>query len=226
VVSCQTNLKKSAGAAKRNGISSETNFAGQALPGGPLTSIGLAPAGQQPPLLAVREDGQYRGDVIHLDGPARVFSSDRAKDGCMWIETRAPLRLLSYPDRTGQRTDIPLLRSEREAAAARYFRAQTARNIHQAIQQKRKVKVGYQNTQGIRTFILTPLDIKGGRSIATRKNRYFWAYDEAGRRVVSLRLDRVVAALPTNEHFDPVEPAKLWTGKEPPRWNLPREWTT
>lgn len=224
-MSCQTNLKRSAGAAKRNGIGSATILASQALTGGQLTRIGLAPAGQQPPLLAVREDGQYRGDVIHLEGPARVFSPIGTKNGSMWIETRAPLRLLSYPDRTGQRTEIPLLRSEREAAAARYFRAQTARNIHQAIQQQRKVQVGYQNTQGIRTFILTPLDIKGGRSEATRKNRYFWAYDEAGRRVISLRLDRVAAVLPTAEHFDPVEPAKLWAGKEPPRWNLPREWT-
>lgn len=224
-MSCQTNLKKSAGAAKRNGISSATILAGQALTGGPLTRIGLAPAGQQPPLMAVREDEQYRGDVIDLAGPARVFSPIGMKDGSMWIETRAPLRLLSYTNRTGQRTEIPLLRSEWEAAAARTFRAQTARSIHQAIQQKRKVKVGYQSPQGIRTFILTPLDIKGGRSEATRKNRYFWAYDEAGQRVVSLRLDRVAAAWPTAEHFDPVEPAKLWAGKEPPRWNLPREWT-
>ncbi|MCL4297957.1 MAG: WYL domain-containing protein [Anaerolineae bacterium] len=225
-MSCQTNLKKSAGAAKRNGISSATNFVGQTLTVGPLTRIGLAPDGQQPPLLAVREDGQYRGDVIDLEGPARVFSPIRAKDGSMWIETRAPLRLLSYTNRTGQRTEVSLLRSEREAAATRYFRAQNARNIHQAIQQKRKVKVGYQSPQGTRTFILTPLDIKGGRSEATRKNRYFWAYDEAGQRVVSLRLDRVAAAWPTAEHFDPATPAQLWAGKEPPHWNLPREWTT
>lgn len=218
-MSCQTNLKKSAGAARRNGITS------QSLTGGQLTRIGLAPAGQQPPLLAVQGDGQYRGDVIHLDGPARVFSPLRAKDGSMWIETSAPLRLLSYADRTRQHVQIPGLRSEREATAVRYFRAQTARNIHQAIQKKRKVKVGYQNAQGIRTFILAPLDIKGGRSPATRKNRYFWAYDEAGQRVVSLRLDRVAVALPTDEHFDPAGPAQLWAGKEPPRWNLPREWT-
>ncbi|NJO00119.1 MAG: hypothetical protein HC875_41415, partial [Anaerolineales bacterium] len=76
-MSCQTNLKKSAGAARRNGIT------GQALTGGQLTRIGLAPAGQQPPLLAVRGDGNIGATSFSLTGrPGSLARSGRKMAAC------------------------------------------------------------------------------------------------------------------------------------------------
>ena len=74
-------------------------------------------------------------------------------------------------------------------------------------------------------YTLIPLDVKGGRSERTKKNRYMWGYSEKSQGVMCLRLEQVQDVAPQTETFEPAEIGqKTWPGKKI-AWNLPRDWS-
>jgi predicted DNA-binding transcriptional regulator YafY len=97
--------------------------------------------------------------------------------------------------------------------------------VKQAIHQKRKVYVRYRpDPQGpVETYQVAPLDVKPGKTPATRANDYLWVYSYEHESVISLRLGRVMGVELSEETFDPVELMADWKQKEP-QWNVPREW--
>lgn len=97
--------------------------------------------------------------------------------------------------------------------------------VKQAIHQKRKVYVRYRpDPQGpVETYQVAPLDVKPGKTPATRANDYLWVYSYEHESVISLRLGRVLGVELSEETFDPVELMADWKQKEP-QWNVPREW--
>jgi predicted DNA-binding transcriptional regulator YafY len=97
--------------------------------------------------------------------------------------------------------------------------------VKQAIHQKRKVYVRYRSDpQGpVETYQVACLDIKPGKTPATRSNDYLWVYSYEHESVISLRLGRVLGVELSEETFDPVELMAEWKQKEP-GWNVPRDW--
>ncbi|MFB0533752.1 MAG: WYL domain-containing protein [Anaerolineae bacterium] len=97
--------------------------------------------------------------------------------------------------------------------------------VKQAIAQKRKVYVRYRpDPQGpVETYQVACLDVKAGKTLATRANDYLWVYSYEHESVISLRLGRVLGVELSEETFDPAELMADWKKKEP-EWNLPREW--
>jgi len=97
--------------------------------------------------------------------------------------------------------------------------------VKQAIGQRRKVYVRYRpDPQGpLEVYPVAPLDIKPGRTSATRANDYLWVYSYEHENVISLRLGRVLGVELSEETFDPAELMAEWKQKEP-EWNVPREW--
>ena len=97
--------------------------------------------------------------------------------------------------------------------------------VKQAIHQKRKVYVRYRpDPQGpVETYQVAPLDLKPGKTPATRANDYLWVYSYEHESVISLRLGQVLGVELSEETFDPVELMADWKQKEP-QWNVPREW--
>jgi predicted DNA-binding transcriptional regulator YafY len=97
--------------------------------------------------------------------------------------------------------------------------------VKQAIHQKRKVYVRYRpDPQGpVETYQVAPLDVKPGKTPATRANDYLWVYSYEHESVISLRLGRVMGVELSEETFDPVELMADWKQKEP-QWNVPRDW--
>jgi predicted DNA-binding transcriptional regulator YafY len=97
--------------------------------------------------------------------------------------------------------------------------------VKQAIGQKRKVYVRYRpDPQGpVETYQVAPLDVKPGKTPATRANDYLWVYSYEHESVISLRLGRVLGVELSEETFDPAELMAGWKKKEP-EWNVPREW--
>jgi predicted DNA-binding transcriptional regulator YafY len=96
--------------------------------------------------------------------------------------------------------------------------------VKQAIHQKRKVYVRYRpDPQGpVETYQVAPLDVKPGKTPATRANDYLWVYSYEHESVISLRLGRVMGVELSEETFDPVELMADWKQKEP-QWNVPRD---
>jgi predicted DNA-binding transcriptional regulator YafY len=97
--------------------------------------------------------------------------------------------------------------------------------VTKAIQGKRKCYVRYRpdSEEPAGTYLVAPLDIKPGKTPATRANDYLWVHfyeDGAGTR--SLRLGRVLGIELSEETFDPQELATEWKTK--PEWNVAREW--
>jgi predicted DNA-binding transcriptional regulator YafY len=97
--------------------------------------------------------------------------------------------------------------------------------VKQAIHQKRKVYVRYRPDPQwpLETYQVAPLDVKPGKTPATRANDYLWVYSYEHESVISLRLGRVMGVELSEETFDPVELMADWKQKEP-QWNVPREW--
>jgi predicted DNA-binding transcriptional regulator YafY len=97
--------------------------------------------------------------------------------------------------------------------------------VKQAISQRRKVYVRYRpDPQGpVETYLVAPLDVKPGKTPATRANDYLWVYSYEHESVISLRLGRVLGVELSEETFDPAELMADWKKKEP-EWNVPRDW--
>ena len=95
--------------------------------------------------------------------------------------------------------------------------------ITEAIQNKHKCYVRYRPVpdEPVQSYHVAPLDIKKGKSAATKANDYLWAYSYEHESVVSLRLDRVIGVETSEETFDPAEVTT--PGKEQ-EWNVPRKW--
>jgi len=94
-----------------------------------------------------------------------------------------------------------------------------------AIRGKRKVYVRYQSDPAgpVDTYLVAPLDVKPGKTPATKANDYVWAYSYEHESAVSLRLGRVMGVELSEETFDPAELMADWKNKEP-EWNVAREW--
>jgi predicted DNA-binding transcriptional regulator YafY len=95
--------------------------------------------------------------------------------------------------------------------------------VREAIQNKRKCYVRYRPVpdEPVQSYHVAPLDIKTGKSAATKPYDYLWAYSYEHESIVSLRLDRVIGVELSEETFDPAE--VMPKGKEQ-EWNVPREW--
>ena len=97
--------------------------------------------------------------------------------------------------------------------------------VKQAIHQKRKVYVRYRpDPRGpVEIYQVACLDVKPGKTPATRANDYLWVYSYEHESVISLRLGRVLGVELSEETFDPTELMADWKQREP-KWNVPREW--
>jgi len=96
--------------------------------------------------------------------------------------------------------------------------------VKDAIQNKHKCYVRYRPdpTEPVKSYYVAPLDVKPGKTAATKSNDYLWAHSYEHEDVVSLRLDRVLGIEQSEETFDPAEVMAGW--KKEPQWNLAREW--
>lgn len=96
--------------------------------------------------------------------------------------------------------------------------------VKEAIRQRRKCYVRYKSGPGEpeETFFVAPLDIRPGKTPATRANDYLWAYSYEHGHVVSLRLGRILGVELSEETFDPAQVTANW--RREPEWNVPREW--
>jgi predicted DNA-binding transcriptional regulator YafY len=113
-----------------------------------------------------------------------------------------------------------------QAAVAQAVKLNVTRTVDiakEAIQSKRRCYVRYRPVpeEPVQSYYVAPLDIKPGKSAATKTNDYLWAYSYEHESIVSLRLDRVIGVELSEETFEPTE--VLSPGKEP-EWNVPREW--
>jgi len=97
--------------------------------------------------------------------------------------------------------------------------------IKEAIRQRRKCTIRYrEEPQGtVETYRAAPLDIKPGKTAATRANDYLWVHSYEHGRVISLRLGRVLGVELSDETFDPAELMGDWEDQEPD-WNVTRTW--
>ncbi len=97
--------------------------------------------------------------------------------------------------------------------------------VEEAIQQKRKLYIRYRpDPKGsIETYTCAPLDVKPGRTSATKANDYLWVYSDEHGRPISLRLGKVQGVEMSQETFDPEEVMKSWKTKNI-EWNLARDW--
>lgn len=95
--------------------------------------------------------------------------------------------------------------------------------ITEAIRSKHKCYVRYRPVpdESVQSYHVAPLDIRTGKSAATKAYDYLWAYSYEHESIVSLRLDRVIGVELSEETFDPAEVTT--PGKEQ-TWNVDREW--
>jgi len=95
----------------------------------------------------------------------------------------------------------------------------------EAIRHKRKLYVRYRSDPRapVEALHVAPLDIKPGKTSATRLNDYLWVHSYQLGSTLSLRLERVLSVELSEEIFDPAELMADWQVKEP-EWNVPREW--
>jgi hypothetical protein len=96
--------------------------------------------------------------------------------------------------------------------------------VKKAIRQKRTVYVRYKpEPEGpVEIYLGAPLDVKPGRTMATRANDYLWVHSYEHGHVLSLRLGRVLGIELSEEAFDPREVTAGW--KKPLEWNVSRDW--
>jgi hypothetical protein len=98
-------------------------------------------------------------------------------------------------------------------------------HVKEAIHSKRKCYVRYRPdpTEPVETYLVAPLDVKPGKTPATRTNDYLWVHSYEHESTLSLRLGRVMGVEMSEETFDPGELMAGWKTKEP-EWNVEREW--
>jgi hypothetical protein len=98
--------------------------------------------------------------------------------------------------------------------------------VKEAIHQKRKVYVRYRPDPlgPVETYLVACLDVKPGKTPATRANDYLWVYSYEHESVISLRLGRVLGIELSEETFDPVDLMAEWKQKKP-EWNVSRDWS-
>ena len=101
--------------------------------------------------------------------------------------------------------------------------SQVVDRVQEAICQKRRVYVRYRPDAEvpIQTYEVAPLDIKRGKTGATRTNDYLWVHSFEHGHILSLRLERVLSAEISEETFVPDEILADWQERE---WNVLREW--
>jgi len=109
------------------------------------------------------------------------------------------------------------------AEAVRLNVTRTVDAVKEAIQNKRRCYVRYRPLpdEPVQSYYVAPLDIKPGKTAATKANDYLWAYSYEHESTVSLRLDRVVGVEQSEESFDP---AQVMSPGKQPEWNVTREW--
>jgi hypothetical protein len=95
----------------------------------------------------------------------------------------------------------------------------------EAIEERRKCYVRYKpdHAAQVEAYQVAPLDIKPGKTMATRANDYLWVYSYDHESVLSLRLGRVQGIELSEETFDPAELMAGWKNQNPV-WNVAREW--
>jgi hypothetical protein len=103
--------------------------------------------------------------------------------------------------------------------------SQVVERVKEAIHGKRRCYVRYRPDpkEPLETYHVAPLDIKPGKTPATRANDYLWVYSYEHEGIVSLRLGRVMGVELSEETFDPAGLMVGWKSKEP-EWNVAREW--
>ena len=94
----------------------------------------------------------------------------------------------------------------------------------EAIRDRHKCYVRYRPdpTEPVQTYHVAILDVKPGKSPATRASDYLWVYSYEHESILSLRLDRVTGIEMSEETFDSGELMEGW--KKEPEWNVVREW--
>ncbi|MCQ3979569.1 MAG: hypothetical protein DPW09_39630 [Anaerolineae bacterium] len=102
--------------------------------------------------------------------------------------------------------------------------AANTKRTHDAIKQKKNLIVLYRGPNGVRRYILAPLDIAPGKTEGTRKNQYLWLYSNRHKAVLSMRMDKVLWTKVGDEAFDPNEVTQTILKDKKPTWILPREW--
>jgi predicted DNA-binding transcriptional regulator YafY len=109
------------------------------------------------------------------------------------------------------------------AEAVKLNVTRTVDTLQEAIRQKKKCYVRYRPVpdEPVQSYYVAPLDIKPGKTAATKANDYLWAYSDEHASTVSLRLDRVVGVEQSEESFDPAQ--VMAPGKQP-EWNVKRAW--
>jgi hypothetical protein len=97
--------------------------------------------------------------------------------------------------------------------------------VKEAIRGKRKCYMRYKPDPEapVETYLVAPLDVKPGKTPATRANDYLWVHSYEHDSVISLRLGRVLGVELSEETFDPAELMADWKNKEP-EWNVARDW--
>jgi predicted DNA-binding transcriptional regulator YafY len=97
--------------------------------------------------------------------------------------------------------------------------------VQQAIREKRKCYVHYRPDPAgpIEVYQVAPLDIKPGKTPATKSNDYLWVHSYEHQGTISLRLGRVLGVELSEETFDPQALMAEWQNREP-GWNVPRDW--
>lgn len=167
-----------------------------------IQEIDISPTGFKAKLLS-EDQAQALEEVGALDAPEVAEA------------TRAQILQAKSPDQI-------------QAAMAMAVKLNVNRVVEQvkeAIRSKRRCYVRYRPdpSEPVKTYYVAPLDIKPGKTPATRANDYLWAHSYEHGSVVSLRLDRVLGVELSGETFDPAELMADWKKKEP-EWNVPREW--
>jgi len=96
--------------------------------------------------------------------------------------------------------------------------------VKEAIRHKRKCYIRYKADPeaNVDAYQVAPLDIKPGKTPATRANDYLWVYSYDHESVLSLRLGRVLGVELSEETFEPAELTGAW--KKEVKWNVTREW--
>lgn len=111
------------------------------------------------------------------------------------------------------------------AAAVESNVSNVAERVKEAIRQKRKIYVRYKPDPAapVEVHHVAPLDIKPGKTPATRANDYLWVYSDDAESILSLRLGRVLSVELSEETFDPAALMAGWRNKQP-TWNISRSW--
>jgi hypothetical protein len=102
--------------------------------------------------------------------------------------------------------------------------AANTKRAHDAIKKKKNLIVLYRGPDGVRRYLLAPLDITPGKTEGTKKNQYLWLYSNRHNSVLSMRMDKVLWTKVSDESFDPSEVTKMILKDKKPTWILPREW--